>query len=195
VDAIIATGSDNSARYFEYYFGKKPNIIRKNRSSWAVLTGKETKEDLFLLGKDIFSYYGLGCRNISKFFVPDNYDFTAFFEAIESYSYVYNNNKYANNFDYNQSVYSMNLLDYLQNGFLILKEEIGHHSPLSVIFYENYSNIKTVQARVENQANDIQCVCSLDKNIDNAIPFGQAQEPDLWDYADNIDTLQFLSKL
>ena len=195
VDAIIATGSDNTARYFEYYFGKKPNIIRKNRSSWAILTGKETPEDLYLLGKDIFSYYGLGCRNISKLFVPDNYDFKNFFEAIEPFYYVYNNNKYANNYDYNQSVYLMNLLDFLQNGFVILKEDIGHHSPLSVVFYENYSKIETVQNRIKQQENEIQCICSSNSSIQNTIPFGKSQEPELWDYADNIDTLDFLSNL
>ncbi len=195
VDAIIATGSDNSARYFEYYFGKKPNIIRKNRSSWAILTGKESSEDLYNLGKDIFSYYGLGCRNISKLFVPDNYNFKLFFEAIEPFSYVYNNNKYANNYDYNQSVYLMNLLKFLQNGFVILKEDIGHHSPLSVIFYENYSNIETLRNRIKNQNNDIQCIACKDQLIEGGIPFGMAQEPELWDYADQIDSLKFLSKL
>lgn len=195
IDAIIATGSDNSSRYFEYYFGDKPNIIRKNRSSWAVITGKESKNDLYNLGKDIFAYYGLGCRNISKLFVPDNYDFKPFFEAVEPFQKVYNNNKYANNYDYNQSVYLMNLEKFLQNGFVMLKEETGHHSPLSVIYYEQYSKIETVQSRIENQKNEIQCICCLDEEIPNAIPFGKTQEPDLWDYADQIDTLKFLSEL
>ena len=195
IDAIIATGSDNSSRYFEYYFGSKPNIIRKNRSSWAVITGRESEKDLYNLGKDIFAYYGLGCRNISKLFVPDNYDFKPLFEAIEPFQKVYNNNKYANNYDYNQSVYLMNLEKFLQNGFLILKEEIGHHSPLSVIYYEQYSKIETVQSRIENQRNEIQCICCSDGEISDSIPFGETQEPKLWDYADQIDTLKFLSEL
>ena len=194
-DAVIATGSDNSSRYFEYYFGKKPNIIRKNRSSWAVITGNETHEELSLLGEDIFRYYGLGCRNISKFFVPDGYDFKNFFEAIESFSWVYNNNKYANNYDYNQSVYLMNQIKFLQNGFFMVKEDISQHSPLSVAFYETYSKLSTVQQRIENQQDDIQLVCSANGKIENTIPFGQTQIPQLWDYADNIDTLEFLSNL
>ena len=195
IDAVIATGSNNTARYFDYYFGKKPNIIRKNRSSWAIITGKETEEELGLLGKDIFSYYGLGCRNISKLFVPDNYDFKYFFEAIEPYRAVYNNNKYANNFDYNQSVYLMNQIKFLENGFFIVKEDIAFHSPLSVAFYENYSSLKLVEERIKTQAEDIQLVCSAKGKVKNTIPFGEAQEPQLWDYADNIDTLDFLSKL
>lgn len=195
IDAVIATGSNNSSRYFEYYFGNKPNIIRKNRSSWAILTGKETTKELQLLGEDIFRYYGLGCRNISKIFVPEGYDFKAFFEAIEPYLWVYNNNKYANNYDYNQSVYLMNLVDFLQNGFLILKEDIGHHSPLSVIFYEKYSKIETVKARIKDLKENIQCICCSDGVVDNSIALGNAQKPDLWDYADNIDSLKFLSNL
>lgn len=195
VDAIIATGSDNSARYFEYYFGNKPNLIRKNRSSWAIITGKETKEELALLGEDIFRYYGLGCRNLSKIFVPDHYNFASLFEAIEDYSWVYNNNKYANNYDYNQSVYLLNQIKFLQNGFLILKEDIQHHSPLSVIFYEYYSDINTVIQRVEDSKEDIQCVCDQNLVTNLSIPFGDAQKPQLMDYADNVDTLKWLSQL
>ena len=195
IDAIIATGSDNSARYFEYYFGKLPHIIRKNRSSWAILSGNESSDELFKLGKDLFNYYGLGCRNVSKLFVPNGYDFKTFFEAIEPYNYVYNNNKYANNYDYNQSVYLMNQISFLQNGFVILKEDIGLHSPLSVIFFEYYSNIKTVQERIKYHKTDIQCLCTSNTNIEDSIAFGETQSPNLWDYADNIDTLNFLSNL
>ncbi len=195
IDAIIATGSNNSSRYFEYYFGDKPNVIRKNRSSWAILTGNESPKELFLLGKDIFNYYGLGCRNISKLFVPDNYNFNPLFEAIEPFNYVYNNNKYANNYDYNQSVYLMNLIDFLQNGFVIIKEDIGLHSPLSVIFYENYSSLDTVKTQIDNQKSEIQCLACSNNLIQDSIPFGKTQEPKLWDYADNIDTLHFLSTL
>ena len=163
IDAVIATGSDNTSRYFEYYFGKKPNIIRKNRSSWAVITGEESEEELALLGKDIFWYYGLGCRNISKLFVPNNYDFKHFFEAIEPFKTVYNNNKYANNFDYNQSVYLMNQIKFLENGFFIVKEDIGYHSPLSVAFYENYSNIGFVEERMKIHSEAIQLVSQRER--------------------------------
>jgi len=195
IDAIIATGSDNTARYFEYYFGKYPNIIRKNRSSWAILTGKETTEELQNLGEDIFRYYGLGCRNISKLFVPDNYDLTPFFEAIESYKFVYNNNKYANNYDYNSSIYLMNQTPHLSNGFLILKEDIKSHSPLAVIFYEHYSKLETVEARIRTEKEQIQCVLSNKAQIKNTLAFGETQKPNLWDYADNIDSLEFLTNL
>lgn len=194
-DAVIATGSDNTARYFDYYFGKKPNIIRKNRSSWAVITGKETQAELELLGADIFSYYGLGCRNIAKLFVPENYDFARFFEAIEPFAGVYNNNKYANNFDYNQSVYLLNQIDFLQNGFFIVKEDEAFHSPLSVAFYETYSTLSEVEQKIEAYKNEIQIVVSAQGEIKNTIPFGDGQKPELWDYADKIDTLEFLAQL
>lgn len=195
IDAIIATGSNNSARYFEYYFGKQPNIIRKNRSSWAILNGQESEEALSLLGEDIFRYYSLGCRNVSKLFVPRDYNFKSFFEAIEPNFEVYNNNKYANNYDYNQSVYLMNQVPFLQNGFLMLKEDTGHHAPLSVLFYEYYDNTEDLKHKLDLYKNELQCICSMDEHIENAIPFGQAQQPALWDYADHIDTLSFLSGL
>ncbi len=120
-DAVIATGSDNTARYFEYYFGKKPNIIRRNRNSVAVLTGKETPEELKALGEDIFRYFGLGCRNVSKIFVPEQYNFDQFFKAIYAYRDIIEITKYANNYDYNKAVYLMSLFEMLENGFLMLK--------------------------------------------------------------------------
>ncbi len=195
VDAIIATGSDNSARYFEYYFGNKPHIIRKNRSSWAVLTGNESKEELQLLGEDIFRYYGLGCRNISKILVPENYQFDTFFEAIEPYKYVYNNNKYANNFDYNQSVYLLNQVDFLENGFVILKEDLGHHSPLSVVFFEYYSELENVYRKINALSEEIQCVAESHPQTDLSVPLGATQKPELDEYADRINILDWLSKL
>ena len=195
VDAIIATGSDNSARYFEYYFGSKPNIIRKNRTSWAVITGEESPEELRLLGEDIFRYYGLGCRNVSKIFVPENYKFETFFEAIEPYNYVYNNNKYANNFDYNQSVYLLNQVPFLQNGFTILKEDVAHHSPLSVLFFEYYTDVQHVYKRVEATKEEIQCVAEQNNATDLSVAFGQTQMPQLDDYADQVNVLDWLSNL
>ena len=192
-DAIIATGSDNTSKYFEYYFGKYPNIIRKNRTSVAILTGNETEKDFKNLGKDIFTYYGLGCRNVSKLFVPDNYDFVPFLDALKDFEYVYTNNKYANNRDYNSSVFLLNKVKHFDNNFLILTENIEYSAPISVVYYETYSNIETVYKRLDIDEEKIQCVVS---NIsDKFIKFGQAQSPELTDYADNIDTLEFLLNL
>ncbi len=195
VDAIIATGSDNSARYFEYYFANKPNIIRKNRSSWAIITGKENAETLSLLGEDIFRYYGLGCRNVSKLFVPKGYNFDTFFKAIEPYRYVYNHHKYANNYDYNQSVYLLNQVPFLQNGFVILKEDIGMHSPLSVVYFEYYSDIEQVYQRVAEEHSLIQCVADQNLATQISVLFGQTQQPKLNEYADQVDVLDWLSQL
>ena len=193
-DAVIATGSNNTARYFEYYFKDKPSIIRKNRNSVAVLNGKETKEDLTNLGEDIFRYFGLGCRNVSKLFVPKGYDFKNFFEAIFTYQDIIKYEKYANNYDYNKAVFLMSLFQILDNGFLTIKEDNSYASPISSVFYEFYDDIKEVESRLQNDADSIQCIVSNDL-IENSIPFGQTQKPKLWDYADNIDTLDFLLHL
>jgi len=190
-DTVIATGSNNTARYFEYYFKDKPSIIRKNRNSVAVLNGKETKEDLENLGEDIFRYFGLGCRNVSKIFVPKGYTFDAFFEAIFKYQDVIHYEKYANNYDYNKAVFLMSNFKLLDNGFLTIKEDPSYASPISSVFYEFYENIDELQTRLEADAEQIQCIVSNDL-IKNSIPFGQTQNPQLWDYADNVDTITFL---
>lgn len=194
-DAVIATGSNNTARYFEYYFGKYPHIIRKNRNSVAVLTGNETKEEIELLAKDVFSYFGLGCRNVSKLFIPTDYSFENFFENIEDYIYVYQHNKYANNYDYNKSVYLMNQIQHLDNGFVILKEDEGLSSPIGVLYYQYYNKIDDVMQFLEINEDQIQCVVSNKEIVKHAIPFGKAQNPELWDYADNVDTMSFLLNL
>lgn len=193
-DAVIATGSNNTARYFEYYFGKKPHIIRKNRNSVAILTGEETKEELELLGKDIFTYFGLGCRNVSKIFIPENYDFTNFFQAIYSFHSVMNHQKYINNYDYNKAVYLMNLEQLLENGFLLLKEDKHYASPIATLFYEKYTNISSLQERFTEDKELIQCIVS-NGSFPNSITFGQAQIPSLRDYADGIDTIAFLNNI
>ena len=193
-DAVIATGSNNTARYFEYYFGKKPHIIRKNRNSVAILTGEETKEELELLGKDIFTYFGLGCRNVSKIFIPENYDFTNFFQAIYSFHSVMNHQKYINNYDYNKAVYLMNLEQLLENGFLLLKEDKHYASPIATLFYEKYTNISSLQERLTEDKELIQCIVS-NSSFPNSITFGQAQIPSLRDYADGIDTIAFLNNI
>jgi hypothetical protein len=190
-DAVIATGSNNTARYFEYYFKDKPSIIRKNRNSAAVLNGKESKEELEALGEDIFRYFGLGCRNVSKIFVPKGYSFDAFFEAIFKYQDVIHYEKYANNYDYNKAVFLMSNFKLLDNGFLTIKEDPSYASPISSVFYEFYENIEDLQARITADYEQIQCIVSNDL-IENSIPFGQTQNPQLWDYADNVDTITFL---
>lgn len=190
-DAVIATGSNNTARYFEYYFKDKPSIIRKNRNSVAILTGNETREDLVKLGEDIFRYFGLGCRNVSKLFVPKNYDFQLFFESIYEFKDVIFYEKYSNNYDYNKAVFLMSNFKLLDNEFLTLKEDSSYASPISSIFYEYYEKIEDIKKQLVNDAEKIQCVVSS-CGIKNSIPFGQTQQPLLWDYADNLDTIEFL---
>lgn len=193
-DAVIATGSNNTARYFEYYFGKYPNIIRKNRNSVAVLTGNETSEQLVSLSNDIFRYFGLGCRNVSKLYLPKGYNFDNFFNAMFSWKEVINDNKYINNYDYNKAVYLMSNINLLDNEFLLLKEDKSFSSPISVVFYEYYDDLESVKENLILEKENIQCIVS-NSGIENEISFGETQNPQLWDYADNIDTLDFLIKL
>ena len=193
-DAVIATGSNNTARYFEYYFGKYPNIIRKNRNSVTVLSGKETSEDLKNLSNDIFRYFGLGCRNVSKLFIPKDYNFDAFFNAMFTWKEVINDNKYINNYDYNKAVYLMSNINLLDNEFLLLKEDVSFSSPISVTFYEYYDNLELVKEQLITEKDNIQCIVS-NLGIENEIKFGETQKPKLWDYADQIDTIDFLIKL
>lgn len=192
-DAVIATGSNNTARYFDYYFGKYPNIIRKNRNSVAVLNGQETEEDLKNLGEDIFRYFGLGCRSVSKVFVPKNYNFDPFFQQIYPYSCLMEYKKYENNYTYNKAVYLMSKFSLLENGFFILKEDFGYSSPIGTLFYEYYDNAQELQKKLSVDKEKIQCV--VGKNKEHHVPFGQTQTPSLTDYADGINTLDFLSKL
>ncbi len=193
-EAVIATGSNNTARYFEFYFKDKPSIIRKNRNSVALLTGKESHDDLIRLGEDIFRYYGLGCRNVSKLFVPKDYDFQPFFKAIYEYKDVIFYEKYSNNYDYNKAVFLMSNFKLLDNEFLTLKEDSSYASPIASVFYEYYEDLDTIKQRLENDKDQIQCVVSMGITP-NSIPFGKTQQPELWDYADNVDTLQFLQQI
>ncbi|MFT0715729.1 acyl-CoA reductase [Flagellimonas lutimaris] len=193
-DAVIATGSNNTSRYFEYYFGNKPNIIRKNRNSVAVLTGNETEEELKALGEDIFRYYGLGCRNVSKIFVPINYDFDALFNALYHYKDIIHQHKYANNYDYNKAVYLMSEFKILDNGFLVLKEDEALTSPIAALFYSNYDDETSLREKLEELDEQIQCVVSSGIR-ENEVNFGETQKPSLKDYADEIDTMDFLLKL
>ncbi len=193
-DAVIATGSNNTSRYFEYYFGKYPHIIRKNRNSVAVLTGKESEAELALLANDIFQYFGLGCRNVSKIYIPEGYDFEAFFKAMFQWQEIIHNNKYINNYDYNKAVYLMDSLPLVDNGFLLLKEDSGFSSPIAVLFYEKYSKLETVKSHLQEHGDHLQCIVSS-SGISGEIPFGSTQTPALWDYADNVDTVKFLLDL
>jgi hypothetical protein len=193
MEAMIATGSDNSSRYFSYYFSKIPHIIRRNRSSCAILDGTESLEELSRLGRDISQYYGLGCRNVSKLYVPEGYNFTPLIEALEKFKSLREHNKFANNYDYNKSIYLVNGVPHLDTGFLLLKEDEGLVSPISVLFYEHYHNSLELEARLLEQYEKIQCV--VGKQPPAQVSFGKAQQPDLWDYADGVDTIEFLKSL
>jgi len=192
-DKVIATGSDNSSRYFDYYFGKYPHIIRKNRNSIAVLTGEESLEDLQLLADDIFLYFGLGCRNVTKVFVPENYDFSKLKNAFMIYrDRLFNHNKFMNNYEYQKSIFLINSIQHIDFEFCILKEDSSIHSPISVIHYQYYKSKEEVQEIIENFKDQIQCIVSKNNFINQSSSFGQSQKPELWDYADGVDTLKFL---
>lgn len=192
-DAVIATGSNNTARYFEYYFRNKPHIIRKNRNGVAIVTGKENLEDFEKLGEDIFRFFGLGCRNVSKLFIPQNFDFDEFFKGISKFkSYIYHN-KYANNYDYNKAVYLMSEISFLDNDFLILKEDTQISTPIGVVNYEIYDSEASLKASLEQHREEIQCIIGRHSLCE--FDFGQAQHPNLTDYADGVDTIQFLQNL
>ncbi len=196
-DAVIATGSNNSSRYFDYYFSKVPNIIRKNRNSIALITGNETRDELSLLGKDIFDYYGLGCRNVAKLLVPKDYDFIPFFESIEHFNPILNHHKYQNNYDYNKSIYLINKNKHFDNGFLLVTESEQLTSPLSAVFYQEYETIEEAVNYIKTQKENMQVVVTnAQLDLPTAkVNFGDSQNPKLWDYADGVDTMQFLTAL
>ena len=188
-DAIIATGSDNTSRYFDYYFGRYPNIIRRNRSSIGILTGNETDMELRDLGLDVFSYFGLGCRNISKVFVPSGYDLTKMTGQWGNYSGLINHSKYANNYDFNKAVYLVNKEKFTDTGFLLVKEDRGLSSPLAVLWFEYYNSPRELTEITGGLREKIQCITGK-----GFIPFGKSQSTALWDYADGVDTIEFLLK-
>jgi hypothetical protein len=188
-NAVIATGSDNSSRYFDYYFGKYPNIIRKNRNSIAIIEGDETTDELENMGVDIFSYFGLGCRNVSKLYIPKGYDITLILNRWNNFADVISNSKYANNLDFNKAVFLVNKEVFYDAGFFLLKEEKKISSPVSVLYYEQYESKDAVKQQTEFLKDRIQCIVSK-----HHVPFGKAQSPHLWDYADGIDTIEFLLK-
>ena len=189
-DAVIATGSDNSAQYFEYYFKGAKKIIRKNRRSVAVLDGSESAMELQGLANDVFAYFGLGCRNVSKLFLPNGFDLDNLFKAFYPYSDVVNHKKYGNNYDYNKAIFLMGSNDLIENGFLLMKEDKSLLSPVAMLYYEFYNDMNTVEQFVEENAEQLQCVVSK-----KDIAFGNTQKPNLWDYADGVDTVEFLREL
>lgn len=190
IDAVIATGSNNSTLYFEQYFGKYPHIFRKNRTSVAVLTGNESEGELKALGEDIFTYFGLGCRNVTHLLVPEGYNFDAFFKNIVSFGDVIHHKKYGNNYDYNKAVYLMNQLVLLDNNFILLRETDELHLPLAMLHYHFYKNQKELDNYLEQHADSIQVIVGK-----NHLEFGKAQTPTLMDYADGIDTMKWLNNL
>lgn len=198
-DVVIATGSNNSAHYFESYFGHVPHIIRKNRHSLAILTGAETKADILDLGRDVYTYYGLGCRNVSHVMVPEDYDFSFLLETLhDGYKEVVMHHKYKNNFDFNFATMSMNKVPFLMNGSLLITESEALASPVAVLNYSRYQDEEQLRARLEQWGDQVQCVVAADGLNLEAWPqvaFGQAQCPGIMDFADGVDTIQFLLQL
>jgi hypothetical protein len=188
-DVVIATGSNNSSRYFEYYFNKYPHIIRKNRTSVAVIIGDESVMELKGLANDVFLYFGLGCRNVSKLFLPNGYDVKTLIDNWSDYSNMIHHRKYANNYDFNKAVYIVNKENFTDAGFLLLKEDKSLLSPVAVLHYEYYDSLENARRIIDMQKNDIQCIIGRE-----GIPFGHAQSPHPWDYSDGIDTIEFLLK-
>ncbi|MDM1293143.1 acyl-CoA reductase [Sphingobacterium sp. N143] len=193
-DLVIATGSNNTSRYFDYYFGTKPHIIRRNRNSIAVISGQETSAQLRALGHDIFDYFGLGCRSVSKLLIPKDYSIAQFFEGIADFKTITEHFKYNNNYDYNKSIYLINGDKHFDNGFLLLKQDPRTASPLAVVYYEEYENISAVENTLQAQHENIQCIVSeIPLNVQSPVfHFGESQCPALDDYADGVNTLDFL---
>lgn len=195
-DAVITTGTTNTARYFEYYFKDIPHIIRKNRTSIAILNGNESKEDLHGLADDVFSYFGLGCRSVTQLFIPENYDINKLFEVFISYQDCINHTKYSNNYDYNKAIYLMNQELFWDNNFILLKESRNLFSPIGALYYSTYSDDKELEKFISQHTDSLQCVVSAQPYHQfKTVAPGQAQNPKIDDYADGVDTLDFLSNL
>lgn len=195
-DAVIATGSNNSAVHFEYYFKHVPHIIRRNRNAIGIIDGSESREDLVTLGQDIFSYFGLGCRNVSKLYLPNDYNTDVLMEALHEYKELVLHNKYKNNFDYNYAIYLLNQDKFLMNGCVLLKESTDISSRIAMLGYEFYESSDHLVDLIKPHLDEIQLIVS-NKSIEGlqTMRFGEAQKPKLWDYADGVDTLQFLINL
>ena len=198
-DAVIATGSNNSYRYFDYYFRDKPKVLRKSRNSIAILSGSETDIDLAALADDIFMYFGFGCRNVSKLYVPADYDITKLFPHFEKYKWMFNHNKYMNNYDYNRAILLLNNTPHLANEIVMIQENKAIASPVSMLYYERYTDATRLKGEISDHAGEIQCVVAGDEikrmlKLD-VVAFGASQKPSLVDYADGVDILTFLNGL
>lgn len=190
VDAVIATGSNNTARYFAHYFGHVPRIIRKSRNGVAVLDGTETMDELAALGQDVFRYYGLGCRNVGKVFLPMDFDLDRLFRAFFPWADIIRHHKYANNYEYNRAVWMLDRVPITENGFLLMKEDNALASPVAALYYERYADRVVVEARLTEQREQVQCIVGH-----GHLPFGTAQQPGPGEYADGVDTMEFLLAL
>ena len=190
VDAVIATGSNNTARHFEHYFGHLPRIIRKNRTSVALLDGTESDEELLALGEDLFRYFGLGCRNVSKLYVPRDFDLDRIFKSIYSWKEIGNHHKWANNYEYHKAIWLMDRVPLIENGFVLFREDSSLHSPLGSIYYERFDDLSTVEVDLATHKEQLQCIVGH-----GHVPFGSAQCPGPQDYADGVDTMKFLVEL
>ena len=193
-DAVIATGSNNAARYFEHYFAKVPHIIRKNRNGIAVLSGEESKEELAGLAQDIVQYFGLGCRSISKVYLPEGYDLNNIFGALYPHADLMDSAKYANNYDYNKAVYLMSEFDLLDNGFMLLREHDSFGSPVACLHYSYYKDLASLEKELLEKSEKIQCI-STHLGLSQAVALGKTQQPLLWEYADGVDPISFLLEL
>ncbi len=195
VDALIATGSDNTSRYFEYYFRHVPHLLRKNRSSCAVVLGEESKEDFFSLAKDIFSYFGLGCRNVSKIYVPEHFDFVPMLGSWEPYQPIIHHHKYVNNYDYQKSILLVNQIHFYDTGYVLLTQNQNLVSPISTVYYESYKDQNDLSSKLKLHEEKIQCIVSAKGWYKKSLAFGEAQFPVVNDYADGVDTLSFLQAI
>ena len=194
-NAVIATGSNNSYRYFEYYFGKYPHIFRKNRNGIAILTGNETTEDLSELADDIFLYFGKGCRSVSKIYIPEDFRFESLLLPFQKYQHIINHHKYLNNYNYHKAIFLLEKIPFIDLGNSLLTKNAGTASPVSVIYYEYYQDRSRFIDKLKDFEDLLQCVVSIDKNVAGSVRFGRSQFPSLSDYADGIDTVEFLLNL
>lgn len=194
-DAYIATGSNNTSRYFQYYFSRKPHIIRKNRSSVALIKGEEDQQALEALGKDIFTYFGLGCRSVSKIYFPQGYLVERVLPALSNFSSAVDFQKYANNYEYNRAVYLLKKIPYIDTGYIILREDESVFSPVAVLHFSFYQSEEDLDRRLKAVQDQIQITTSAGGWYRGSVPFGKAQQPEVWEYADKVDTLRFLSEL
>lgn len=191
-DAVIATGSDNSNRYFRHYFGKYPNILRQNKNSLAIVTGNETQKELSLLADDVFLYFGLGCRSVSHLILPENYDFNELLSAFQKYKHLIEHNKYANNYDYQKAIFQINKIQYFDAGNILLTKNTNIASPVAVLYYSFYKNNDDLNSLLTQNQNKLQCVIANESNNHSNVYFGKSQQPQLYEYADGIDTVKFL---